>query len=90
MADLLARGWRCLAAAALVLAVFAAACVGGGDFCDHYDDWRQAERDADRAERAENISDLRDAMDRRARAANKMWDAAPSSVQTWDDVRRAC
>ena len=88
MTDLLVRGRRCLAAAALVLAMFAASC-GGGGYCGHYDDWRQAERDADRAEAAENISDLRKAMDRRSASANKMWDAAPAGY-TWADIRRAC
>ena len=88
MADLLTRGRRCLAAAALVLAMFAASC-GGGGYCGHYDDWRQAERDADRAEATEDISELREAMDRRSAAANKMWDAAPAGYG-WDDIRRAC
>ena len=89
MADLLTRGLRSLAGAALVLVVFTASCGGGGSYCGHYDDWAKAERDADRAEASENTSDLRKAMDRRSDAANKMWNAAPSGA-TWASIRRDC
>ena len=83
-------------ASALLLAPFG--CIFD-EYCDHYDDWAEADRDrrALEARYGDRTADwppgelqaLRDAIDRRAVAANRMWAAAPAGAD-WDSVRRAC
>ena len=68
-------------------------------WCRHYDAWASATAIADRLERrhgddattwpARDLNSWFDAMDDRGAAANRLWDAAPSSYR-WSDVRKAC
>ena len=86
----------CIAAASL-FAPFG--CAVGGGYCSHYDDWAEADRDMRALEArygtqtadwpASGLRDFRDAVDGRAVAANRMWDAAPAGAD-WASVRQAC
>ena len=85
----------CIALAGL-LAPFGCAASG---YCDDYDDWaaadarmraleiRYGDQTADWS--ASGLDDYSDAVDRRAAAAGRLWDAAPSGAD-WTSVRKAC
>ena len=69
-------------------------------YCGHFLDWQRHESTVAEIERrnpSDNVNDWRpgdvgrwrDALDRRAAAANRIWDAAPTGY-TMADVRSAC